>query len=579
MIDVESILNEENLLFYDIEVFKEDSLVVFKNIKNETVAIFHNDFNGMREVIKSKTLVGFNNYYYDDSVLDVMLKNWVQREIKERNDKLIRGETVPATAFIAENITLDCFQQIDVSKPSLKKIEANMGENIHESAIDFTIDRKLTEDELKETIEYCAYDVEMTIEIYKLRVKSYFEPKLNIIKMLNEKIQKKAIRWNTTTISANLVADSKPVKQWSDVRLGEFRKDGDYEMFELVPETVKSFWLANYHEDKGKFVHEEFGCKIEFGFGGLHGVPIMNKGKYTNVKMLDVASLYPNIINKLRVLGERTDFYQENLVEKRLSVKHTDKTLSSALKLVINSVYGLLRSDYSLLKNKMGAISVCIYGQIILYDLCKRLAPTCEIININTDGVGFTTSVDDYLKVWKEWEQDYGFTLELDEFDVLIQKDVNNYLAVSPDGSVKAKGGEVGRYKYENVFKNNSNRIVDIAIAEKLLHDVEPLDTILQNLDKPKLFQQVLQAGSTYKGTYDREGNKYQKVNRVFPVKRNGVQLYKKRVDDGMVMFPDAPEQMLVWNDNVENMEDFRSKVDINYYYQLINKKLERWIV
>ena len=117
------------------------------------------------------------------------------------------------------------------------------------------------------------------------------------------------------------------------------------------------------------------------------------------------------------MLGGRTEFYKENLVDKRLAVKHTDKVLSSALKLVINSIYGLLRSDYSLLKNKMGAISVCIYGQIILYDLCKRLAPTCEIININTDGVGFITDSDDYIKVWEEWQDDYGFVLELDEFE------------------------------------------------------------------------------------------------------------------------------------------------------------------
>lgn len=227
----------------------------------------------------------------------------------------------------------------------------------------------------------------------------------------------------------------------------------------------------------------------------------------------------------------------------------------------------------------MGAISVCIYGQIILYDLCKRLAPTCEIVNINTDGVGFVTDSDDYIKVWEEWQDDYGFVLELDEFDTFIQKDVNNYVAVEPSGGVIAKGGEVGRYGYENVFRNNSNRIVDIAIGEYLLHGQEPLDTILERLNEPKLFQQVLQAGGTYKGTFDEHGKQYQKVNRVFPVKRGGVKLYKRRQDDGMVMFPDAPEQMLVWNYEVNDLEDFKNKIDINHYYTLINKKLERWKV
>lgn len=579
MINVQEILNPDNLLFYDIECFKEDSLVVFKNYEGETVAIFHNDFEGLYDLIKGKTLVGYNSYFYDDPMLEKMLACWTPQQLKEQNDRLISGQKVKIYRLGSEIITLDCFQQIDVSKPSLKKVEANMGANIYESLIDFNIDRKLTEEELDETIQYCSYDVQMTIEIFKKRIKDYFEPKLNIVAMLDEPIQRRAIRWNTTTISANLVTNGKPLQQWSDVRLGEYDETGEYEMFELVPGPVKTFWKENATKDKGKYVHEEFGCKIEFSFGGLHGVPIRNKVRYKNVKMLDVASLYPNIINKLDVLGGRTQFYKENLVDKRLAIKHTDKTLSAALKLVINSIYGLLRSDYSLLKNKMGAISVCIYGQIILYDLCKRLAPTCEIVNINTDGVGFVTDSDDYIKVWEEWQDDYGFVLELDEFDTFIQKDVNNYVAVEPSGGVIAKGGEVGRYGYENVFRNNSNRIVDIAIGEYLLHGQEPLDTILERLNEPKLFQQVLQAGGTYKGTFDEHGKQYQKVNRVFPVKRGGVKLYKRRQDDGMVMFPDAPEQMLVWNYEVNDLEDFKNKIDINHYYTLINKKLERWKV
>lgn len=577
MINVSEILKDENLLFYDIESFKEDALVVFKDIKNEVVGIFHNDFEGMFETIKGKTLVGFNNYFYDDPMLEKMLACWTPQQLKEQNDRLIGGQKVKIYRLGSEIITLDCFQQADVSKPSLKKIEANMGANIYESLIDFNIDRELTEEELEETIQYCAYDVQMTIEIFKKRIKDYFEPKLNIVAMLDDTIQKRAIRWNTTTISANLVTNGKPLQQWSDVRLGTYDESGEYEMFAKVPKQVETFWKENATKDKGKYVHEEFGCKIEFGFGGLHGVPIRNKVRYKNVKMLDVASLYPNIINKLDVLGGRTQFYKENLVDKRLAIKHTDKTLSAALKLVINSIYGLLRSDYSLLKNKMGAISVCIYGQIILYDLCKRLAPTCEIVNINTDGVGFVTDSDDYIKVWEEWQDDYGFVLELDEFETFIQKDVNNYIAVEPSGGIKAKGGEVGRYGYENVFRNNSNRIVDIAIGEYLLHGQEPLDTILERLNEPKLFQQILQAGSTYKGTFDENGKQYQKVNRVFPVRRDGVKLYKRRQDDGMVMFPDAPEQMLVWNYEIDDLEDFKNKIDINYYYTLINKKLERW--
>lgn len=289
MIDVSEILKDENLLFYDIESFKEDALVVFKDINNEVVRIFHNDFEGMYEVIKGKTLIGFNNYFYDDPMLEKMLACWTPQQLKEQNDRLISGQKIKIYRLGSEIVTLDCFQQADVSKPSLKKIEANMGANIYESLIDFNLDRKLNEEELEETIQYCSYDVQMTIEIYKKRIKDYFEPKLNIVAMLDEPIQKRAIRWNTTTISANLVTNGRPLQQWSDVRLGPYDESGEYELFTKVPKQVEAFWKENATKDKGKFVHEEFGCKIEFGFGGLHGVPIRNKVRYKNVKMLDVA--------------------------------------------------------------------------------------------------------------------------------------------------------------------------------------------------------------------------------------------------------------------------------------------------
>ena len=558
----------ENLLFYDIEVFQEDSLVVFKTIDGDT-KVFVNDFDGILDHIKGKTLVGYNNYFYDDFILTYMIDQKPQYLIKELNDQIIAG----SRGYKIHNAihSLDCFQQIDVAMPSLKKIEANFGKSIIESKVDFNINRKLTEDELQETIRYCSYDVDTTIEVFKLRQKSYFEPKQSIIDMLDANKREKAKRWNTTTISANLLMD-KPQHKWSDIRLSDYDKDGNYELLEIVPSEVKRHWK---HNKTGNVKHSEFGCDLEFGFGGLHGIPIGNHKRFKNVILLDVASLYPNIIMKLNALGTATDLYKK-IVERRLSVKHTDPVLSGSLKLVVNSCYGLLNNQYSILYNPNAAKSVCLFGQICLYDLCQRLAPTCKLININTDGVAFTTDSDDYKHVWKGWENDYGFTLEKDSFDLFIQKDVNNYIGVKGD-KIKCKGGDVSRYHADAWFKNNSNRIIDIAIVNKLVYGKDVLDTIMEHLDEPRLFQIILQAGHTFVGTFDKEGNQYNKVNRVFPVKRNGVTLEKRRLDGGHVKFPDAPDQMLVWNDEVDKLKDFGKLIDINYYYKIINKKLEAW--
>ena len=107
MINVQEILNKDRLLFYDIECFKEDSLVVFKNYDGETVKIFHNDFNGLYDLIKDKTLVGYNSYWYDDPMLEKMLACWTPKQLKEHNDRIIGGQKVKLYRLGSEIISLD----------------------------------------------------------------------------------------------------------------------------------------------------------------------------------------------------------------------------------------------------------------------------------------------------------------------------------------------------------------------------------------------------------------------------------------------------------------------------------------
>jgi hypothetical protein len=561
--------SSNDLLFYDIEVFKYDSLVVFKNIEKRIVRIFHNNYAKLAEFIEGKTLCGFNNYHYDDKILTYMLELKPQFLIKDLNDKIIRGENVK---FINKPPfrSLDTNQQIDVSRPSLKKIEGNMGKKILESSVSFDIDRPLTEPEFEEVLDYCAYDVDTTIDIYKLREGSYFQPKQSLIEMLGKP---QAEKWNTTTISANLLLE-KPLVKWESVRIPP-------EMWALVPEEVKEMWLAAARyiaaaPEKKTATIEEFGNEIQFGFGGLHGAHKKIK-RAKKVKLLDVKSMYPNIILILGALGAAGAKYKE-ILDKRLAIKHVDKILSEALKLILNSVYGNLGNKHNLLYNPMALLSVCVYGQIALFELCNRLAPYAEIININTDGVAFIPHDDAYKKAADAWEKDFlGLELEEKNFDLFIQKDVNNYIAVKNGVPVECKGGDVNRYEKDAFFKNNNARILDIALVEHLVHGKDILTTLLSNLDKPHLFQYILKAGNTYKGVFDEKGNEYNKVNRVFASKKEGFCLYKRRHDNGLVRFADAPNAMYLWNNETSELDNFENIVDINHYYQLVLKRLERW--
>ncbi|SEN20890.1 hypothetical protein [Paenibacillus sp. OV219] len=554
-------------LYYDIEVFKFDSFVVFMD-EDGNKKLFHdkNNFHGLADYIKGHTLVSYNGYHYDDHILDLMLKGSHQSVIKEMNDAIIRGVKQKTKYHIN---SLDTAQQIDVAMPSLKKIEANMGKMILESSVPFDIDRPLTGEEYRESVKYCTYDVEMTKAIYKMRINSYFKPKESLVEMVGQ-----GQRWQTTTLSANALLEGMKLTKWSQIRLNgdDF---SDLSMLDLVPSEVRDMWL-NSKDDKGKVTIHEFDNDIEFGFGGLHSVHKTEK-VFENVVLLDVQSMYPNIILLINALGKATDKYR-NILAERIAVKKTDVVKSNALKLVLNSVYGLLKNQYSDLHNPKAALSVCIYGQIALYELGKRLSKVGTIVQLNTDGVAFIAH-GDYKGIWEQWEEDFNLKLEEDSFSKFWQRDVNNYIGVTKDGKIKCKGGDTSRYAYDSFFRNNSARILDIALVDKVVYGKSIIDTLTENLDKPELYMYILQAGSTYLGTYDEQGKKYQKINRIFPTrKKGGVRLYKKRTDDGLVSFPDSPEKMYVWNDDVSKLEKFDRIVDLNHYVQVIEKRLEKWL-
>jgi hypothetical protein len=553
-------MNDQDLLFYDIEVFSHNALVVFKDINKRLVRVFHNNFVKLADFIKGKTLVSFNGYFYDDKILTYMLEQKSVYQIKQLNDRLISGEKWNHVSPLIKS--LDTFQQIDVSMPSLKKIEGNWGRAIIESAVPFDIDRPLTEDEYHEVLDYCIYDVDTTIDVYKKRVESYFQPKRSLVEMLGKE---NAAKWNTTTLSANLLL-KKPLPKWSNIRVPE-------EMLEIVPPEVADLWLT---KNKGSVTLHDFDNEIVFGFGGAHATNT-KKNYFENVHNLDVASLYPAIIINFNMLGQATPKFRE-IRDERIRIKHTEPVRQEGLKLILNSVSGLLRSEYSLLYNPKAAITMCAIGQIILYDLAKRLSATCEIVQINTDGVAFIPHTDDYKRIWKEWETEYDYTLEEEIFTKLWQRDVNNYIAIKANGKLKVKGGDVNRYEKDALFKNNNARILDIALVDKLVHGKDVLETLMENLDKPHLYQYILKAGGTYRGTFDEKGQEYNKVNRVFASKKEGFCLYKKRYDDGLVRFADAPLNMYLWNGECSEIENFEKIVDLNHYYQIVLKKLERWV-
>jgi len=587
----------EDLLFYDIEVFEYDALVVFMDIDGNEVAHFWNNrgrtlteepsgFEGIKDVIAGKTLVGYNNYNYDDHILTAMLNEGgnLSRVLKAINNTIIANGKYDHS--ISEAIhSLDTMQQIDVSRPSLKQIEANMGMSIVESSVSFDIDRPLTDEEREETLEYCRHDVRATIEVYKLREKSYFETKAGLLQMLSEDEAKSAYRWNTTTLSAKVLLGDASLIQWDELKgLEKYRRN-----VEGIPSEVWDMWDSCTTKDgitsKGKTkTIKAYGCNFVFGMGGLHGAP-PRPGRYGRCKHKDVASMYPSSIVHLKALGEATEKYDQ-MRRERVAIKHSDPVKAGALKLILNSVYGNFKNKYSALNNPYASATVCIYGQIALFSLCRELSKAgYTVINANTDGVVYLEDPelnDRDEEICAAWEKEFdGYRLDTDYYTQWIQRDVNNYIAVEENGNITVKGGDVNKYQINKYFSNNSARIIQIAMVEHLVYGTDILRVFDEYLDQPLVWQYVLKAGGTYKGVQNKEGEWQNKVNRVFACLDDPriphTKLYKIRWDDGQVNFPDVPELMYVWNDDVNKLTNFKEIVDREYYLHLVKEKLKGW--
>ena len=587
----------QDLLFYDIEVFEYDALVVFMDIDGNEVAHFWNNrgrkfnddpsgFEDIPKVIADKTLIGYNNYNYDDHILTAMLNSSqnTAKILKSINNTIIKNGKYDHSISDAIH-SLDTMQQIDTSRPSLKQIEANMGMSIVESSVPFDIDRPLTDEEREETLEYCQHDVRATIEVYKLRKKSYFETKAGLLQMLPEDDAKSAYRWNTTTLSAKVLLGNASLIQWEELKgLEKYRRN-----VEGIPPEVWDMWESCTTKEsvtsKGKTrTIRAYGCNFVFGMGGLHGAP-SKPGRYGRCKHKDVASMYPSSIVHLNALGEATEKYDQMRLE-RVAIKKTDPVKAGALKLILNSVYGNFKNRYSVLNNPMASATVCIYGQIALFSLCRELSKAgYKVINANTDGVVYLEDPelnDRDEEICAAWEKEFdGYKLDTDYYTQWIQRDVNNYIAVEDNGKITVKGGDVNKYQINKYFSNNSARIVQIAMVEHLVHGTDILRVFDEYLDQPLVWQYVLKAGGTYKGVQNKDGEWQNKVNRVFACVDDPriphTKLYKIRWDDGQVNFPDVPELMYIWNEDVHELTNFKEIVDREYYMHLVKEKLKGW--
>lgn len=215
----------------------------------------------------------------------------------------------------------------------------------------------------------------------------------------------------------------------------------------------------------------------------------------------------------------------------------------------------------------------------------NRDIPNLRISELNTDGIMVEFDEEQYNAVnaiVQEWQERTHFNMEEERIARYYAKDVNNFLEVDEDGSVKKKGGYLVRgIAPAGAFNVNNNAIIVAeAITEWFVNRAPPEDTINACQDVFK-FQLIAKAGSKYREAYhvvDGVKQPVQKVNRVYAAKdaRYG-KLYKVKAENDMnAQIEMLPEHCLIDNTAVNDPKHTKiDAIDKDWYIALAKKRID----
>lgn len=275
------------------------------------------------------------------------------------------------------------------------------------------------------------------------------------------------------------------------------------------------------------------GFRFDFGTGGIHGSlsgKIARQTKAYQIIDADVSSMYPNIAIANNVfpehLSQRFCTIYKDVYEQRKSYPKGSAE-NAMLKLALNGVYGDSNNQFSPFYDPKYTMAITINGQLSLCLLAEQLLTIegVKIIQVNTDGITIALLRDkkaEYDKICADWQQQVGLQLEFADYDKMLIRDVNNYIAVYTDGKTKKKGA----YEYEDLgwHKNHSSLIIPMAAAAHMLEGVDIREYIMGHKEKFDFFLRAKVPRSSRLVLVMEDGTEIpqQNICRYYPCKSGG---------------------------------------------------------
>ena len=394
---------KDDFIFYDVEVFPNLFLVNWKRAgEGQPVARMINPKPNEIEELLHYKLIGFNCRRYDNHMLYARMLGYNELQMHELSQRIINGS---ANAFFAEAYNLSYTDVYDFcsTKQSLKKWEIELG--IHHQELGLPWDKPVPEELWPKVAEYCDNDVIATEAVFNARRQDF------IAREILADISGLSVNATTNQHTTRIIfgQDKKPQSQFVYTDLSEM--------------------FPGYTFDHGKSTYRG----EETGEGGyVYSEP----GIYEDVALLDIASLHPTSIENLNLFGPYTQNFSA-IKQARIYIKHKDfenagkmfggklakyltsdeqaDALSYALKIAINSVYGLTSANFENPfrdpRNKDNIVAK--RGALFMIDLKHAVQEKgFTVAHIKTDSIKIPNATQDIIDFVMDFGKKYGYTFE-----------------------------------------------------------------------------------------------------------------------------------------------------------------------
>ncbi len=490
---------------FDVETLPNRTLFCAKNIETgEWVDIWRHEPNApdrLRQLVKTEgaTFVGFNNKEFDNVVVAAFCAGRTEMEIKRIADDIIVNRLAPWVAMRKFNLRDAIADDIDLIEvaPSFVGLKA-YGARMHMPKLqDMPIehDTFITEDQEPMLVEYCHNDIETTEEL---------------LNQLEKEILLRVEMSRRYGVDMRSKSDSQMAEQAYIKSMGLKRKDNEVPYsVTYTPPAFLEFKDAELQNLLNRVAHHRFNMsqvtghvklpdflglqtvkfragEYQLGVGGIHSVhdkKVCHVAGDDIICDIDAASFYPSIILECGFipssLGQAFVNEYRKIYERRLEAKRSgDKVTDATLKISLNGTFGKLASKYSVLYSPDLMLAVTLTGQFTLLMLIEWLEHAgATTLSANTDGIAIRypkeleTKVQDVVARFSEVSR---FSFEFTPYRVLAMKDVNNYIAVKPDRSLKVKG----IYAPLSLRKNPTAQVCSDAVGAWLARGITFDETI-----------------------------------------------------------------------------------------------------